>query len=313
MTVQRSVTVKADLDHAFKVFTEGFDTWWPRAHHIGRKPLQKAVIEPRAGGRCYGREADGTECQWGTVTAWDPPNRLVIAWQIAPSWQDFEPDLAKASEVDIRFSAEAGGMTRVDLEHRHFERHGKDFEKISGGVAGPGGWGGILNVFGRSANVYHPAIAPLVFIFATNDSLADRSFAGVPEGDWWKRPTEQSNPMLWIFGHMVYTRSRLLQVLGVDFDPGWGDAFNRGHSLQDAAGYPSREKILEGSREVNRQLYAKLSTLTDADIAKPATRAFTNAVQTVGDQVAFLAMHDTYHVGQLAYVRKALGLPGVVG
>ena len=64
MTVNRSVTVKADRDHAFKVFTEGFDTWWPRAHHIGKKPLQKAVIEPRQGGRCFGREADGTECQW---------------------------------------------------------------------------------------------------------------------------------------------------------------------------------------------------------------------------------------------------------
>ena len=72
-TVQKSVTVKADLEHAFNVFTAGFDTWWPRSHHIGKKPLQKAVIEPRAGGRCFGREADGTECQWGTVTTWEPP------------------------------------------------------------------------------------------------------------------------------------------------------------------------------------------------------------------------------------------------
>ncbi len=312
-TVQKSVTVKAGLEHAFDVFTAGFDTWWPRAHHIGKKPMQTAVIETRAGGRCYGREADGTECQWGTVTAWERPNRLVIAWQIAPSWQDFEPDLSKASEVEIRFTAEPGGMTRVDLEHRHFERHGQGFERISGGVAGPGGWSGLLQMFGRTAHVYHPAIAPLAFILGTNDSLAERSFQGVPDTDLWTRPTPQSNPMLWIFGHMVDTRARLLKILGEEVDAGLGDVFGRGAALQDTSGYPTRDKILEASRAVNARLYAKLGALTDADVAKPATRSFTHAVQTVGDQVAFLVMHDTYHIGQLAYVRKALGLPGVVG
>ena len=175
VSVQRSVTVKAGLEHAFSVFTDGFDTWWPRSHHIGKKALVKAVIEPRAGGRCFGREPDGNDCQWGTVTTWDPPNRLVIAWQIDPSWQ-FEPDMSKASEVEVRFTAEAGGMTRVDLEHRHLERHGKDFEKVRVGVGGPGGWSGLLQMFGRTANVYHPSIKPVAFILAGNDSVADRAF-----------------------------------------------------------------------------------------------------------------------------------------
>jgi uncharacterized protein YndB with AHSA1/START domain len=313
VTVNKSVTVNADLEHAFNVFTEGFDTWWPRGHHIGKKPLHKAVIEPREGGRCFGREADGNECQWGTVLTWDPPNRLVIAWQIAPTWQDFEPDLSKASEVDIRFTAEAGGTTRVDLEHRHFERHGKGFESISGGVAGPGGWDGLLHLFARTSHAYHPAVKPIAFIFASNDSLAERSFQGVAEGDLWKQPTPQSNAMLWIFAHMVSTRASTLTLLGDSFDTGWGKTFGRGAALQDAAGYPGREKINEISREVNKRLYAKLGAMTEPDVSRQATRSFTPAVQTVGDQLSFLVMHDAYHVGQLAYVRKALGLPGVVG
>lgn len=162
-------------------------------------------------------------------------------------------------------------------------------------------------------HVYHPAIKPLAFIFATNDSLAERSFQGVADGDLWKQPMPQSNPMLWIFGHMVDTRARLLKILGDDFDPGWGEMFGRGAALQETAGYPSRDRINEVSREVNTRLYAKLGTMAEADVSRPATRSFTSAVQTVGDQVSFLAMHDTYHVGQLAYVRKALGLAGVVG
>src|ERR1041385_6573720 len=78
---------------------------------------------------------------------------VAVAWQIDPSWQ-FDPDLSHASEVEVRFTAEAGGVTRVDLEHRHLERHGTDFEKVRTGVAGPGGWGALLQMFGRTANVY---------------------------------------------------------------------------------------------------------------------------------------------------------------
>ena len=159
----------------------------------------------------------------------------------------------------------------------------------------------------------HPAIKPLALILATNDSLVERSFGGVPDGDLWKRPLPQSNPMLWIFGHMVNTRAQLLKILGEQIDPGWGDAFSRGAELEDAAAYPSHDRIAEAARDVNTRLYATLNGLTEADLAKPATRAFTPAVLTIGDQIAFLTMHDTYHVGQLAYVRKALGLPGVVG
>jgi uncharacterized protein YndB with AHSA1/START domain/uncharacterized damage-inducible protein DinB len=312
VSVQRSVTVKAGLEHAFNVFTDGFDTWWPRSHHIGKKPLMKAVIEPRAGGRCFGREPDGNDCQWGTVTTWDPPNRLVIAWQIDPNWQ-FEPDLSKASEVEVRFTAEAGEMTRVDLEHRHLERHGKDFEKVRVGVGGPGGWGGLLQMFGRTANVYHPSIKPVAFILAGNDSVADRAYIGVKPEDLWKRPTPQNNSMLWIYAHMATVRARMLNVLGDAYDPGLGEAFGRGAQVQDSESYPAREKIIEASREVNARLFARLATVGEAELSRKATGPMPPSVQTVGDQLAFFALHDSYHVGQLAYVRKALGLPGVVG
>jgi len=312
VTVNRSVTVKAGLDHAFKVFTDGLDTWWPRAHHIGKKPLQQAVIEPRAGGRCFGREADGTECQWGTVTAWDPPKRLTIAWHIAPNFQAVDLDVSKSSEVEIRFTQEPGGMTRVDLEHRYLERHGEGFERLRTAVAGPGGWPGLLQMFGRTANVYHPSITPVAFILAANDGLADRAFLGVKPEDLWKRPTAQTNSMLWIYAHMVATRGRILSLLGETYAAGL-DAFGRGAEVQDASAYPSREKINEVSRDVNARLFAKLATLGDADLSREATGPKPPSVQTVGEQLAFFALHDSYHVGQLAYVRKALGLPGVVG
>ena len=144
--VRKSITVAASVERAFDVFTSGFDSWWPRTHHIGTSPLEKAVIEPGVGGRCYGRSVDGTDCPWGRVVAWDPPHRFAFAWQINGQWQ-YEPDLAKSSEVEVRFTALADGTTRVDLEHRRLDRHGADEEAVRKGVDSPGGWGGLLQLF----------------------------------------------------------------------------------------------------------------------------------------------------------------------
>lgn len=144
--VRKSVTVKASADRAFKVFTEGFDTWWPRTHHIGKSPMKKAIVEGRVGGRCYSEQTDGTDCDWGQVLAWEPPSRLVIAWQINHKW-GYEPILANSSEVEVRFTPLADGSTRVDLEHRYFERHGEGWENIRMSVDSPGGWGMLLDLY----------------------------------------------------------------------------------------------------------------------------------------------------------------------
>lgn len=144
--VHKSVTVAASVERAFEVFTTGFDRWWPRGHHIGKWKLARAVIEPGVGGRCYGEEEDGTRCPWGTILVWEPPHRFAFAWQITGAWQ-YEPDLARSSEVEVRFTPAGPGMTRVDLEHRHFERHGGGGAAMRAGVSAEGGWGSLLALY----------------------------------------------------------------------------------------------------------------------------------------------------------------------
>lgn len=148
--VRKAVTVGVSAEHAFRVFTEEVDTWWPRSHHIGTSPMRRVLIEPRVGGRCYTEQEDGTECDWGSVLVWEPPRRLVFAWQITLAWE-YEPDLAKSSEVEVRFTPLADGGTRVELEHRHFERHGPGSERMRSGVDGADGWGALLGLFAARA------------------------------------------------------------------------------------------------------------------------------------------------------------------
>ena len=82
----------------------------------------------------------------GHGLAWDPPHRVVLAWQIDGSWQ-YQADLAKSSEVEVRFTQESDGTTRVDLEHRHLSRHGADAGAIRTAVDSPNGWTGLLQLF----------------------------------------------------------------------------------------------------------------------------------------------------------------------
>jgi uncharacterized protein YndB with AHSA1/START domain len=144
--VRRSITVKAGVERAFHVFTEEFDSWWPRSHHIGKIPMKRAIVEGRIGGRCYTEQTDGTESDWGTILAWDPPHRFVIAWQIHGDWT-YKPDIAQSSEVEVRFTPEPGGMTRVDLEHRHLDRLGATGSAMRTAVDSPNGWSGLLQLY----------------------------------------------------------------------------------------------------------------------------------------------------------------------
>ena len=144
--VRKTIAVRASAQRAFEIFTAGFDSWWPRSHHIGKSPMTRAIIEQKEGGRCYSEQQDGTECDWGSVLVWDPPARLVIAWQIDTDWT-YQPDLAQSSEVEIRFTPEPGGMTRVDLEHRHLDRHGAGAGGMRAAIDSDGGWGGLLKMY----------------------------------------------------------------------------------------------------------------------------------------------------------------------
>jgi uncharacterized protein YndB with AHSA1/START domain len=148
--VRKTVSVNASPERAFHVFAEEFDTWWPRTHHIGNAPMKKTIIQGAVRGRCYTEQTDGTECDWGTVLVWDPPHRLVLAWQIDGQWR-YEPDLAKSSEVEVRFTPGPDGSTRVDLEHRCLSRHGADAGAIRTAIDSPAGWGGLLALFAAQA------------------------------------------------------------------------------------------------------------------------------------------------------------------
>jgi uncharacterized protein YndB with AHSA1/START domain len=137
--VRRHVVVDAPIERAFSVFTDQFGRFKPPEHNLLGAPIAETVFEPRAGGSIVDRATDGTECRWARILAFDPPDRVVFSWDISPRWT-IEADPAATSEVEVRFYAETPTRTRVELEHRHLDRHGPGSDALADGVAGPEGW-----------------------------------------------------------------------------------------------------------------------------------------------------------------------------
>jgi len=148
--VRTSIVVEARPEVAFEVFTARMGSWWPADHHILQGELAEMVFEPRAGGSIYDRGTDGSECRWSRVLAYEPPNRVVISWDITTSWQ-LETDPARTSEVEVRFTPQGDGETLVELEHRGLERHGEGWEGMRDAVGSPGGWERGLQAFAGQA------------------------------------------------------------------------------------------------------------------------------------------------------------------
>lgn len=147
--VRKTVVVAATRERAFEVFTAQMDRWWPKSHGIGTAPVRESIIEPFVGGRWYTKCEDGTEAVVGHVLVWQPAERFVVSWEISADWKP-DPRVAFSSEVEVRFLPDTAARTRVELEHRNFERMGAVAgETMRKGV--DGGWPMLLELFAKAA------------------------------------------------------------------------------------------------------------------------------------------------------------------
>jgi uncharacterized protein YndB with AHSA1/START domain len=148
--IRRTVTVKAPPDRAFDVFTNRVDEWWPvETHSIaamdeGARP-ESLVFEGREGGEFYEVTA-GRRCHWATVVVWEPPRRFVLQWKV-------NPDAPAPTEIEVRFVPE-GETTRVELEHRGWERLGETGPESRASYNE--GWVAVLGRYEEAATGGHP-------------------------------------------------------------------------------------------------------------------------------------------------------------
>jgi uncharacterized protein YndB with AHSA1/START domain len=151
-SVRNVLLVPAPPERAFAVFTAGMQHWWVKEYTwSGPKALAGIGIEPREGGMAYEIGPHGFRADWGRVVTWQPPRRLVFVWQIGPDRAPV-PDPDRASEVEVRFDPADDGRTRVDLEHRNFDRHGEAAEGYRAALTA--GWQELLSRYASAVEEY---------------------------------------------------------------------------------------------------------------------------------------------------------------
>jgi uncharacterized protein YndB with AHSA1/START domain len=139
--IRLSFEVACPVDHAFEVWTGRIATWWPLDHTVSAAADLRVVLEGRPGGRIFERLASGAEHDWGEVTVWEPPRRLGYTWHL-------NRDRSDATDVDIRFLPIGDAATRVEIEHRSWERLGAEGEPWRD--RNRGGWATLLPHYVRA-------------------------------------------------------------------------------------------------------------------------------------------------------------------
>jgi uncharacterized protein YndB with AHSA1/START domain len=147
LAVTRSIVVDAPQERCFETFVNT-TAWWPLATHtIGEAPARASIIQPRAGGRWFDIDKNGDENQIGRVLSYEPPDRIVLSWEISCGWKH---DASIASEIEVRFVPETPVRTRIELEHRGLEAYGEGAEAAHKLYNGDGAWTHVLDCFAKA-------------------------------------------------------------------------------------------------------------------------------------------------------------------
>jgi len=127
--VRQSTLARASVQHTFDSFVTTIGAWWPvQPFSAGQDRVRDVTVEQRQGGRVYETWDDGTEVDWGTLLAWQPPERFAMTWTGTPA----------ATEVEFTFTALGPALTRVTVEHRGWEALTE--EQLAADCALPGGY-----------------------------------------------------------------------------------------------------------------------------------------------------------------------------
>ncbi|HEY3725123.1 MAG TPA: SRPBCC domain-containing protein [Acidimicrobiia bacterium] len=148
--VRTTVDVEAPPDLAFRVFTDGIDTWWNREHHVQSGALKVVGVDPQVGGRMWEENDAGDVCTWGQVLTWDPPREFAFSWLLGADFGVPKPD-AVGSRVTVTFTPTDSG-TRVELVHDQLDAHGPGWQGMRDGVGSEGGWPSGIRDFAAAAD-----------------------------------------------------------------------------------------------------------------------------------------------------------------
>ena len=157
-------------------------------------------------------------------------------------------------------------------------------------------------------------VANAAVSFKQNEGLLEKCCRDLSAEEWLKAPSDDTNHILWIAGHIVWARAAVIRFLGApDWSRPWLGTFARGKKLEAASQYPGPEDVMSAMADVSAQVRQALANASEDVVTAPAPPNSPPSDGTKAGIINFLAYHETYHVGQIAYLHSWLGHAGPQG
>ena len=155
------------------------------------------------------------------------------------------------------------------------------------------------------------ALADLARRFRFNERFLGTLTKDLGPDDWTARPPAGGNSAHWIVGHVAHFRRVALRTLGVDVpEAEWERSFAMGAKPSGSETMPRPEELVKAIRESGAALESRLLSISPEEADAPAPRARPDGSTTRAGVAGFLHVHETYHLGQLGYLRRTRGKPG---
>ena len=126
---------------------------------------------------------------------------------------------------------------------------------------------------------------------------------------------DQMNSLEWLAGHLVTGRYRNMVRVGLQVEPyeHLGKFVNQAVPPPNAIAfspsipYPAISESITQWRSYAEIFLDRLRVLDTNTLAMPISFILPSGGNTVGDALAFIALHESYHIGQMSIIRKSIG------
>ena len=149
--------------------------------------------------------------------------------------------------------------------------------------------------------------------FRFNSDFLAKMVSDLAPEEWFKHPHENPNHIAWIVGHCVWSRRAILTRLGTEWSEPWLDLFKRGAPAAEDSSYPSVAAMIDSWNESSKILATALDTASEEALAQASVKGPPSADGKISGVINFMAIHETYHIGQASYLRGWLGHKGLMG
>jgi uncharacterized damage-inducible protein DinB len=156
----------------------------------------------------------------------------------------------------------------------------------------------------------HPSVLAIAAMLRLNTELLLNCLQDLDDDRARQRGGGRTNSIAFLVAHLVESRHFIASVLGAPLTSPLSQTIARARSIDEAGEVPSLAELIPAWEAISAHLAVQVERIDTPQLNRHAQR-FPGSDGTLLGALAFLAQHDSYHLGQVALLRRQLGLPAM--